>query len=110
MSGAELLAKGRSTLGNELADRLRDGGLSVDRVLVQDLRRVPAVCAIGRHTADEQGPHHRVASPVPPGGPGVVAPRLRRGPGPAVTATMPPAEVSRATFVPRCAWSVTAPA
>jgi SAM-dependent methyltransferase len=35
-------------LGNELADRLRAGGFSVDRVLVQDLRPVPAVCAIGR--------------------------------------------------------------
>jgi SAM-dependent methyltransferase len=35
-------------LGNELADRLRDGGFSVDRVLVEDLRPVPAVCAIGR--------------------------------------------------------------
>src|SRR4051795_1246888 len=35
-------------LGNELADRLHEGGLSVDRVLVEDLRPVPAVCAIGR--------------------------------------------------------------
>ena len=35
-------------LGNELADRLREGGFSVDRVLVEDLRPVPAVCAIGR--------------------------------------------------------------
>jgi ubiquinone/menaquinone biosynthesis C-methylase UbiE len=30
------------------ADRLREGGFSVDRVLVEDLRPVPAVCAIGR--------------------------------------------------------------
>jgi cyclopropane fatty-acyl-phospholipid synthase-like methyltransferase len=35
-------------LGNELADRLREGGFSVDRVLVEDLRPVPAVCAVGR--------------------------------------------------------------
>ena len=35
-------------LGNELADRLREGGFSVDRVLVKDLRPVPAVCAMGR--------------------------------------------------------------
>jgi SAM-dependent methyltransferase len=35
-------------LGNELADRLREGGFSVDTVLAQDLRPVPAVCAIGR--------------------------------------------------------------
>src|ERR671925_420885 len=35
-------------LGNELADRLHEGGFSVDRVLVEDLRPVPAVCAMGR--------------------------------------------------------------
>jgi SAM-dependent methyltransferase len=35
-------------LGNELADRLRDGGFSVDKVLVKDLSPVPAVCVIGR--------------------------------------------------------------
>ena len=35
-------------LGNELADRLREGGFSVDRLLVEDLRPVPAVCAMGR--------------------------------------------------------------
>jgi SAM-dependent methyltransferase len=35
-------------LGNELADRLRAGGFSVDRVLVKDLRPVPAVCVTGR--------------------------------------------------------------
>jgi SAM-dependent methyltransferase len=35
-------------LGNELADRLREGGLSVDRVLVEDLRPVLAVCVMGR--------------------------------------------------------------
>ena len=35
-------------LGNELADRLREGGFSVDRVLVEDLRPVPAVCVVGR--------------------------------------------------------------
>jgi hypothetical protein len=35
-------------LGSELADRLREGGFSVDEVLVEDLRPVPAVCAIGR--------------------------------------------------------------
>jgi SAM-dependent methyltransferase len=32
----------------KLADRLREGGFSVDRVLVEDLRPVPAVCAMGR--------------------------------------------------------------
>ena len=42
-------APGRArALGNELADRLRAGGFSVDGVLVKDLRPVPAVCAIGR--------------------------------------------------------------
>jgi SAM-dependent methyltransferase len=35
-------------LGSELANRLREGGFSVDRVLVEDLRPVPAVCVIGR--------------------------------------------------------------
>src|SRR5215212_6710397 len=35
-------------LGNELADRLREGGFSIDRMLVEDLRPVPAVCVIGR--------------------------------------------------------------
>jgi SAM-dependent methyltransferase len=35
-------------LGDELADRLRAIGFSVDRVLVKDLRPVPAVCVIGR--------------------------------------------------------------
>jgi SAM-dependent methyltransferase len=35
-------------LGNELADRLREGGLCVDAVRVEDLRPVPAVCVIGR--------------------------------------------------------------
>ena len=42
-------APGRARdLGNELADRLREGGFSVDRVLVEDLRPVPAACAMGR--------------------------------------------------------------
>jgi hypothetical protein len=50
-------------LGNELADRLREGGFSVDRVLAEDLRPVPAVCAMGRPQADEHGPQHRVAFP-----------------------------------------------
>jgi SAM-dependent methyltransferase len=46
---ARHFAPGRARdLGNELADRLRDGGLSVDRLLVEDLRPVPAVCVIGR--------------------------------------------------------------
>jgi SAM-dependent methyltransferase len=35
-------------LGDELAGRLREGGLSVSSVLVQDLRPVPAVCAVGK--------------------------------------------------------------
>ncbi len=34
-------------LGNELADRLREGGFSIDRVLVEDLQPVPAVCVVG---------------------------------------------------------------
>jgi SAM-dependent methyltransferase len=37
-------------LGNELADRLREGGLSVERVLAEDLHPVPAICVIGRMT------------------------------------------------------------
>src|SRR5215510_9923898 len=44
----EAVALEDADLGNELADRLREGGFSVDRVLVEDLRPVPAVCAIGR--------------------------------------------------------------
>jgi SAM-dependent methyltransferase len=40
--------EGARELGNELADRLREGGFSVDRVLVEDLRPVPAVCVVGR--------------------------------------------------------------
>jgi hypothetical protein len=35
-------------LGNELAGRLREGGFSVERVLVKHLRPVPAVCVMGR--------------------------------------------------------------
>ena len=35
-------------LANELTDRLREGGFSIDRVLVEDLRPVPVVCAMGR--------------------------------------------------------------
>src|SRR4051794_554277 len=35
-------------LGKQLTDRLLEGGFSVDRVLVEDLRPVPAVCVIGR--------------------------------------------------------------
>jgi SAM-dependent methyltransferase len=35
-------------LGDELAERLREGGFSVDAVLVEELRPVPAVCVIGR--------------------------------------------------------------
>ena len=45
-------------LGNELADRLREGGLSVDRVLVEDLRPVLAVCVMGRPRADEHERQH----------------------------------------------------
>ena len=42
-------APGRARdLGDELAGRLSEGGLSVDRVLVEELRPVPAVCVIGR--------------------------------------------------------------
>jgi SAM-dependent methyltransferase len=41
-------SQGAQGLGNELAVRLRAGGFSVDEVLVEDLRPVPAVCAIGR--------------------------------------------------------------
>jgi trans-aconitate methyltransferase len=35
-------------LGDQLAGRLREGGFSVERILVQNLRPVPAVCVIGR--------------------------------------------------------------
>jgi len=35
-------------LGGELADRLLEGGFSVDSVLVEDLHPVPAVCVVGR--------------------------------------------------------------
>src|SRR5829696_2388966 len=35
-------------LGSELAERLREGGFSIDRVLVEDMRPVPAVCVMGR--------------------------------------------------------------
>ena len=35
-------------LGGELADRLREGGFSVEKVLVGDVRPVPAVCVVGR--------------------------------------------------------------
>ncbi len=35
-------------LGNELVGRLREGRFSVDQVLVEDLRPVPAVCVVGR--------------------------------------------------------------
>jgi SAM-dependent methyltransferase len=42
-------APGRAEdLGNELADRLREGGFSVEAALVEDLRPVPAVCVVGR--------------------------------------------------------------
>ncbi|HEX5712685.1 MAG TPA: class I SAM-dependent methyltransferase [Solirubrobacterales bacterium] len=42
-------APGRAQeLGHELADRLREGGLSVNGVLVENLRPVPAVCVTGR--------------------------------------------------------------
>ena len=34
--------------GEELANRLREGGFSVGSVLIEDLRPVPAVCVIGR--------------------------------------------------------------
>jgi len=46
---ARHFAAGRARdLGDELADRLREGRFSVDRVLVEDLRPVPAVCVVGR--------------------------------------------------------------
>jgi SAM-dependent methyltransferase len=41
-------AEGGRALGNDLAGRLREGGLDVDGVLVEDLRPVPAVCVKGR--------------------------------------------------------------
>jgi SAM-dependent methyltransferase len=40
--------EGARDLGNELADRLREGGFSIGKVLVEDLRPVPAVCVMGR--------------------------------------------------------------
>ena len=60
-------------LGNELADRLREGGFSVDRVLVEDLRPVPAVCAIGgprrrsrfsRVSSSRSGENHDAGPPT----------------------------------------------
>jgi SAM-dependent methyltransferase len=36
------------TLAEQLGERVRLGGFSVDRLLVQQLRPVPAVCVIGR--------------------------------------------------------------
>src|SRR3954452_2059942 len=57
-------APGRARdLGNELADRLREARFFVDRVLIEDLRPVPAGCAIGRPRVDEHGPQHGVALP-----------------------------------------------
>jgi SAM-dependent methyltransferase len=45
-------------LGNELADRLREGGLSVDRVLVEErVRPVPVVCVVGRPVLCAKGDH-----------------------------------------------------
>ena len=42
-------APGRARdLGNDLADRLRESRFSVDKVLVENLRPVPAVCVTGR--------------------------------------------------------------
>ena len=35
-------------LGDELAGRVLEGGFSVDRILVEDLDPVPAVCVVGR--------------------------------------------------------------
>src|SRR3954447_10324946 len=53
-------ASGRARdLGNELADRLREGGFSVDRVPVEDLRPVLRCARWGGPTADEHGPPHR---------------------------------------------------
>src|SRR3954471_6328930 len=53
-------APGRARdLGNELADRLREGGFSVDRVRVEDLRPVPAPARSGGPRADEHAPQHR---------------------------------------------------
>jgi SAM-dependent methyltransferase len=46
--GRHFAADGARDLSNQLAERLREGGLSIDRVLVEDLRPVPAVCVIGR--------------------------------------------------------------
>jgi SAM-dependent methyltransferase len=41
---------GARELSEEVGEKVRLGGFSVDRVLVQDLRPVPAVCVIGRPT------------------------------------------------------------
>jgi SAM-dependent methyltransferase len=42
-------ASGRAReLSEQLSEKVRLGGFSIDRVLVQDLRPVPAVCVIGR--------------------------------------------------------------
>jgi SAM-dependent methyltransferase len=50
-------------LGNELADRLGEGGLSVERILAEDLRPVPAVCVIGRPHAKALYPAGYILEP-----------------------------------------------
>jgi SAM-dependent methyltransferase len=39
---------GARDLAEQVGQRVRLGGLSIDRVLIQDLRPMPAVCVIGR--------------------------------------------------------------
>jgi SAM-dependent methyltransferase len=39
---------GAKDLADKLAGQLREGGLSIDEVLIQDLDPVPAVCVVGR--------------------------------------------------------------
>jgi len=41
-------ARSGRTLANQLSERIQSAGFAVDRVLVEDLRPVPAVCVIGR--------------------------------------------------------------
>jgi hypothetical protein len=68
-------------LGNELAARLREGGFSVDRLLVEDLRPVPAVCAMGRAPVTGHAqPRRDSALSAPPRRPDPAGARPRRPP------------------------------
>ena len=46
--GTEKFQAAQKEFDARLAERLREGGFSIERVLVEDLRPVPAVCVMGR--------------------------------------------------------------